>query len=115
MADSGSGPDWSAVLKSMVSQAAAAAGQNWGSAQQFAEAEFKKLTITGQTILDGMKNGTIPPEQGQMLLDHQKIISASIIASVHLMNLVQAQAIINAAAAVLTSALNAAIGAIKFS
>jgi hypothetical protein len=98
----------------MVSQASNAAGQNWGNAQQFAEGEFKKLTITGQMILDGMGDGTISPDQGQMMLDHQKIISVSVIASVHLMNLVQAQAIINAAIAVLVSVLNTAIGAIKF-
>jgi hypothetical protein len=110
----GSAPDWDKVFTDMVTQAAAVASQNWGSAQQFATTEFKKLAATGEQIYSGLLDGSIPASQGQLLLDNQRAFSISIIASIHLMNLVQAQVIVNAAVAVLTGALNAAIGMIKF-
>ena len=49
-----------------------------------------------------------------MLLDAQRHSSQNIIAHVHLMNGVQAQALVNAGMAVLNAALNTAIGVIKF-
>jgi hypothetical protein len=98
----------------MVSAATAIASQNWGTANSYATAEFEKLVVTGKQILQGMNDGSINPQVGQILLDAQKSQSRAIIASQHIMDLVQAEAIINAAMAVLTAALNTAVGAIKF-
>jgi hypothetical protein len=114
MSGSGSSPNWDSVLEGMISAASGAASGNWQSAKDYSVTEFKKLQATGQLILDGLRDGSIPPAQGQILLDAQKNQSLAIIASVHLMNAVQAQAIVNAAVGVLTSAINTAIGMIKF-
>jgi hypothetical protein len=109
-----SAPNWDGVLQDMISAASGAASGNWQSAEDYSVTEFKKLAATGQLILQGPRDGSIPPAQGQILLDAQKNQSLAIIASVHLMNAVQAQAIVNAAVGVLTSAINAAIGMIRF-
>jgi hypothetical protein len=65
-------------------------------------------------ILDAVQQGTMSAQQAQLHLDQQRVVSAGIVASAQLMNLVQAQAIVNAAMTVLVAALNTAIGAIKF-
>jgi hypothetical protein len=110
----GSSPDWGGILEAMISAGAAVASANWSSAESYARAEFEKLAVTGKQIINGMSDGSINPQVGQILLDAQKSQSQAIIASHHIMNLVQAQAVVNAATGVLTTALNTAIGAIKF-
>ena len=108
------GPDWGSVLKDMVSQASSAASQNWGSAKVYAETELKKLALQGEAVLADIQQGKYSYDEGQLLLDWQKSYAQRVIATAQGMNAIQAQAIVNAAMAVLTSALNAVIGAIKF-
>jgi hypothetical protein len=80
-----SGPDWAGVLRQMVQQASALAGGNWESCQRYAEPEFRKLAITGESILEGIKSGEFSVLQAQVLLDAQRHSSQNIIAHVHLM------------------------------
>ena len=52
---SGSAPNWDSVLQAMISAGSAAASGNWQSAKDYSVTEFKKLTATGQLILQGLQ------------------------------------------------------------
>jgi hypothetical protein len=76
----------------------------------YAEGEFKKIAQTIATIEAARVRGQIAPEQAALLLDMQKSATRSVLLCSSGMELLAAEAAVNAALAAARPVINGAIG-----
>ena len=78
--------------------------------ENYAEGEFKKIAQTIATIEAARLRGQIAPEQAQLLFDMQKSATRSVLLCSSGMELLAAEAAVNAALAAARPVINGAIG-----
>ena len=78
--------------------------------QAYAEGEFKKIAQTIATIETARMRGQIAPEQAALLLDMQKSATRSVLLCSSGMELLAAEAALNAAIAAAKPVINRALG-----
>jgi hypothetical protein len=78
--------------------------------ENYAEGEFKKIAQTIATIEAARLRGQIAPEQASLLFDMQKSATRSVLLCSSGMELLAAEAAVNAALAAARPVINAALG-----
>ena len=78
--------------------------------ESYAEGEFKKIAQTVATIEAARLRGQISPEQASLLFDMQKSATRSVLLCSSGMELLAAEAAVNAALAAARPVINGAIG-----
>jgi hypothetical protein len=78
--------------------------------EDYAQGEFKKIALTIATIEGARLRGQIAPEQAALLLDMQKSATRSVLLSSSGIELLAAEAALNAALNAGRTAINSALG-----
>jgi hypothetical protein len=102
--------NFTTIFEEMVSAAKSTLEENWPSVSDIASSSFKSLA---QALVDieQMKNeNTISDEQAKLLLNMHKNTLKIVLLSVKVIDLVKAEAVINAALSAIKIPVNAALG-----
>lgn len=101
--------DGTAMADKMIGAGATAFGEDWNTARQFAEAEFKTLGSRLETIAEQVSQG-MHPAIAKSLFDAQVRTAIQIIAGTTALTILAVEAAINAMFDVLREVLNDTIG-----
>ena len=98
------------ILEDMLSAARTTLGDNWPAVSGIASSSFKTLAQTLVDIEEMRKAGEISEEQARLLLNMHQNTLKIVLLSVHLIDLIKAEAVINAAFDAIKIPVNAALG-----
>jgi len=98
------------IFEEMLSAARTTLADNWPKVSGVAASSFKTLAQTLVDIEDLRKQGEITEEQARLLLNMHQNTLKIVLLSVHVIDLVKAEAVINAAFDAIRIPVNAALG-----
>lgn len=98
------------LLEEMVAAARTTLEENWPTVAAVASSSFKTLAQALVDIQDMKKDGTISDEQARLLLNMHKNTAKIVLLSVDVIDIVKAEAVINAALNAIKIPVNAALG-----
>jgi hypothetical protein len=98
------------IFEEMLSAARATLADNWPKVSSIATSSFKTLAQTLVDIEEMSNDGSITEEQARLLLNMHQNTLKIVLLSVHVIDLVKAEAVINAAFDAIKIPVNAALG-----
>jgi len=97
------------LLTKMLAAAAVPFKKQWPSAKDYAQSEFKKIAESIVFIESQRALGKMTPERARLHLDIQKNASRTVLLALEGLGIVTAEAMINAALAVIKDTVNSAL------
>ena len=98
------------LLPQMLNAAAGVLKKQWPEVRAYAESEFKKIGQSLLFIQAQTASGAMTQKQAQLHLDLQKFAAQNVLLALEGMDILAAEAAINAALAVIKDAVNKALG-----
>jgi hypothetical protein len=98
------------ILEEMVTAARTTLEENWPSVSDIASSSFKTLAQALVDIEQMTNDGAISGEQARLLLNMHKNTAKIVLLSVNVIDIVKAEAVINAALNAIKVPVNAALG-----
>jgi hypothetical protein len=102
--------NFTTIFEEMMSAARTTLQDNWPSVADIASSSFKTLAQALVDIEEMKKDGSISDEQASLLLNMHKNTAKIVLLSVKVIDIVKAEAVINAALNAIKIPVNAALG-----